>query len=73
MSSESAPNGSIYTIEESSYLAEFSDSDAAIEGGLTHYMVHGLSQFCIEVITSTPPIVMVVSREATETPFLRDS
>jgi hypothetical protein len=71
MASEEVPKGSIYTIEESSYLAEFSDSDAAMEGGLTHYMMHGLSQFCIEVITRTPLIVMTQS--AVETPLMWSS
>lgn len=71
MASEEVPDGSVYTVEESSYLADFSDSDAAMEGGLTHYMMSGLSDFCIEVIANTPPIVMTQS--AQETPLLRSS
>jgi hypothetical protein len=71
MSSERAPNGSIFTIGESEYLAEFSDSDEAMHGGLVHYMVSGLSQFCIEVITNEPPVV--TTHEVEETRFMKIS
>lgn len=68
MSSEATPNGSIYTIGESDYLAEFSDSDEAMHGGLVHYMIRGLSHFCIEVITSDPPVA--THRAVEETRFM---